>query len=122
MKNNSLGNLDFSQTDISAILCAIPLVSQFETDFPAQKLINAASSESAVRKLLNHAPTFTADEVRVISCAISAAMSVISGDDMADMFDVDTEWTQDLSRYFFTFTRLEPIFDGLVDEIQRRLH
>lgn len=121
MKSNNLGNLNLSSADISAILCALPLVLQIETDPPAQNLINSALCESASRKLINHAPSFSADEIRIISCAIDAALCVISGDEMADMFDVDADWMSDLSRYFFTLNRLSPIYRGFVDEIQRRL-
>lgn len=122
MNSNSLGNLDINQNDRSAILCALPLVAQIETGIPAQDIINAASRESAANKLLNHAPSFSADEIRIISCAIDAAICVISGDEMADMFDVDADWMSDLSNYFFTLNRLNPIFKGFVDEAQRKLH
>lgn len=122
MNSNSLGNLDINQNDRSAILCALPLVAQIETGIPAQGIINAASRESAADKLLNHAPSFSADEIRIISCAIDAAICVISGDEMADMFDVDADWMRDLSNYFFTLNRLNPIFKGFVDEAQRKLH
>lgn len=122
MKSNNIGNLNLSQADTSAILCAIPLVMQIETDTPAQDLINAASGESAARKLLNRAPSFSADEIRVISCAISAGICVVSGSDMAEMFDVDADWKRDLSHHFFTLNRLGPIFSNFVDEIQRMSH
>lgn len=122
MKSNSIGNLNITQADRFAILCALPLVTQIETGIPAQDIINAGSCESAENKLLNHAPSFSADEIRVISCAIDAAICVISGGEMADMFDVDADWMSDLSNHFFTLNRLNPIFKGFVDEIQRRSH
>ena len=121
MKSNNIGNLNLSSSDVSAILCAIPLILQIETGIPAQNLINSASCESASRKLHKHAPSFSADEIRIISCAIDAALCVISGDETADMFDVDADWMRDLSRHFFTLNRLNPIYKGLVDEIQRKL-
>lgn len=122
MKNKIHSNIELNQSDTNAILCALPLVMAFETDSPAQRLLNTASCESATKKLLNHESSLSADEIRVVSCAISAAVCVISGDEMADMFDVDPEWKQELSHHFFTLNRLDPIFDSLVDEIQRRLH
>ena len=76
-KKRSLGNINFSSADVSAIVCVLPLVAQIETETPVQNLLNIANTNSAAEKLLNHKSALSANEIRVISIAISAALSLV---------------------------------------------
>ena len=119
--NNNLGNLNLSASDISAILCALPLVTEIDANSPQQNLLNVRSCESAGRKISNHAANISAEEIRVISIAVSAAVCIISGNDIDWLPDIDAEWKSELSKHFFTLNRLDPIFQNFVDEIYNRL-
>lgn len=113
------GNINFSSSDISAIICVLPLVSQIEAETPAQNLFNIANSNSAAEKLFNHKSALSADEIRVISIAISAALYIVSGNthEYGPDFDIDSEWKSEINKYFFTLNRLNPIFQNLVDDL-----
>ena len=118
-KKRSLGNINFSFADVSAIVCVLPLVAQIETETPAQNLLNIANSNSAAEKLLNHKSALSANEIRVISIAISAALYIVSGNalEYGLDFDIDSEWKSEINKHFFTLNRLNPIFKNLVDDL-----
>lgn len=118
-KKRSLGNINFSFADVSAIVCVLPLVAQIETETPAQNLLNVANSNSAAEKLLNHKSALSANEIRVISIAISAALYIVSGNalEYGLDFDIDSEWKSEINKHFFALNRLNPIFQNLVDDL-----
>lgn len=108
-KNNKI---NLSNSDIQAIICALPLVTYARTDSPEQAMINKLCCDSASRKLLNHIVPLHDNEWRVIAAAVDIALDVISGDDLSYLEGpaIDAQWRSELSKGFFTYNRLSPIF------------
>lgn len=105
-----------SDSDIEAILCALPLVLEIGADSPAQEALNTSCCTSAGEKLIAHSPNLSANEIRVISVAITAAVLLLSGKGAGFVPNIDSEWKAELSKHLFTLNRLDPIFQGFVDQ------
>lgn len=123
-------NLKLSFADAEAILCALPLLDQISADSPMQRMTNAVASRNAAEKLLSFVDQasvsktssgnqvrLTAEDIRIIYCAVGFAIDVISGVDTGCVLILDSEWKSELSKHFFILNRLYPVFDGLVDQI-----
>ena len=104
-----------SNSDISAILCALPLVLEVSSNSPLQDQLNASYCASAAEKLTNHSPNLTANETKVISLSISIAVLILSGQGSGFVPEIDSTWKAELSKYFFTYNRLDPIFQGFLE-------
>ena len=117
-------NIKLSSGDVEAIICALPLVSNIEADTPEQTHLNITYCNIAAEKLLSRTFRFEADELRVIGVAIEFALEVISGNgkDIAYAAGVDAQWMSNLSRNFFTYNRLRPLFSSLLDLIEDELN
>lgn len=115
-------SINFTESDISAILCALPLVQQAYTTKPGQAEINFANCTSAASKLREHSPDLTQNEMRVIAGAVDIAVYIASGQDTIHEYDVDKEWLKEIHENFFTLNRLNSyfhkFFDPLLDKLE----
>lgn len=98
--------LNLKESDISAILCALPLVQQAYTTTPNQAALNSANCMSVASKLHRHASDFTANEIRVIAAAVDIAVYIASGQDNDNEYDVDKEWLAEIQENYFILNRL----------------
>ena len=102
-KKQKRATISLSADDVSAILCALPLISYLEADTEAQTQINNALMVTATEKLLAHIRNFTPNEIRIIYIAIAC------GANLTTYFsdgEIDAEWKAELAGHFFTLNRL----------------
>lgn len=121
-KERSLGNIDFQDSDISAILCVLPLMLQIETGDNDRDFLYSEICNRVVQKLTNHKSSYlTANEIRIISTAVSAAIDFISGKNVEYglYFKVDPEWSEEIRGHFFTLNRLNSIFLDYVNLLNK---
>lgn len=109
--------LNLSNTDIEAILCALPLVAEVSAGSPQQDELNAIMCASAAQKLSSHSTSLLPNEVRVISAAITIAVLLLSGQSSDMLSGVDPSRKAELSKYLFTLNRLDPLFQDLADRL-----
>lgn len=122
MKPKQVGiGISLSAEDINAIVCALPLVANAVADSPEQTELNRICCTTAAEKLVNRCSVFSANEIRVIDVAIEFALLYLGGSStpFVSVLDVDPEWRKDLSRYLFTYTKLKPHFNRLVDQYEK---
>lgn len=119
MKPKKVKNkINFQAGDVSALLCALPLVSYPEAETPEQTELNTVCCETAAKKLAAGAHAYSANELRVMAIAIEFALDILkgTGNEFISVYEIDSEWKTDLSKHFFTYNRLKPGFDALMDE------
>lgn len=95
--------LILSPEDIPAILCALPLVSCYETGNPIQDRLNASYIETAAKKLSLRDSSFLQGELMVIYAAISLSVNLNA---YLPGVDIDAEWKRELQTHFFTLNKL----------------
>ena len=119
MKKRKPQTYSLTPTDAAAVLAALPFISAFEADSEHQQKINDALAISVYQKITQGKNvSFTPQEFRIISCAVSAAKLYLSGQlrDSDLSFDLTSEEVSELRKHFFTYNRLEPILHaGLAD-------
>lgn len=71
MPNKNI-NINLSDSDIRAIVCALPLVTYVRTDLPEQAMRNELCCNSAAHKLLNRILLLHANEWRVSLLPLAA--------------------------------------------------
>lgn len=107
-KNNQpRPNISLSKQDVSAILCALPLVSYCETGNPLQDKINITLAQTATEKLVAHNANFLPNEIRVIYAAVACAVNL---EMLLPGVDIDPEWKQELQTHFFTLNKLYNLY------------
>lgn len=99
-------NISLSKQDVDAILCALPLISYYETEDPLQQEINTTLAESASEKLMAHNSDFLPNEIRVIYAAIACAVNF---ETHFPGLELDPEWKEELRLHFFTLNRLHDL-------------
>lgn len=109
-------NINLSDSDIRAIVCALPLVTYARAGSPEQSMINELCCNSAAHKLLHHIQPLHANEWRVIAAAVGIALDVISGDDLSYLESpvIDAQWRSKLSSYFLTYNRLNSALESVL--------
>lgn len=95
--------LVLSDQDVSAILCALPLVSYYEETNPMQYRLNISLMESASKKLASRDRDLLPNEIRVIYAAIICAVNL---DVNLPDANIDTDWRMELQGHFFTLNKL----------------
>lgn len=115
MKRKNKNKIVLTDDDISAILCALPLVMNADADTVEQTQLNRTCCEIAANKLMSKALKFSSNEIRVIFVAIGFALDYISGvkNEYLMQFEIDAEWKSELMKNLFTYNRLYPYFDKL---------
>jgi len=126
----NLGNITLGFSDLEAIICALPLAQQIPADSPDQQLQNDLALQITAEKLLDFLDSsvssrknspcqirLTPNDHRVIYCAITAALAVLSGKDIGCDFQIDNEHRTELSKHYFSLNRLSPSFEALVDQL-----
>lgn len=106
LNNQKRPNLHLSSQDIDAILCALPLVSYYETGSDMQDQINYSLMNTATEKIINRKSNFVPNEYRIIYTAIALAVNFETH--LPDV-KIDPEWKADLQRHFFTLNRLHEL-------------
>ena len=99
-------NIQLSSQDVDAILCALPLISYYETGSEAQDQINFALMNTAMEKLVTRNANFVPNEYRVIYTAVALAVNL---ETHLPNIEIDPEWRADLQRHFFTLNRLHAL-------------
>ena len=105
-----------SDTDIQAILTALPLV--FDPVFDSsdeQTDINYLSCDSLKRKLLNRESSATYKELSLLCCAVLAAKEYLSG---RLPLSFDKAYQAELSRYFFAYNKLAPACERTISYLE----
>lgn len=93
-----------SETDVQAIITALPLTLLVETDSEEQYELNEACCELAASKLIAKSTGFTVNELRVIYSSVALANQYLAG--KRDL-DVTAEEKEELKKYMFTYIKLE---------------
>lgn len=93
-----------SDTDIQAILTALPLMLLADAGSDTQNRLNASCCESAGVKLISKAQDFSLNELRVIYAAVALAKEYLSG---GWNLDVSSKDKSELKKYLFTYIKLE---------------
>ena len=104
-------NIQLSTQDVSAILCALPLISYYETGSDIQDQINYDLMESAMKKLTQRNSNFIPNEYRVIYTAVALAVNIESH---LPGIVLDPEWKSELQSHFFTLNRLHFLTKDMV--------
>ena len=114
--------LTLNQSDISAILCALPLISNATANTSKQTMRNINCCNSVQNKLIQKIPHFTSNEIRVIYSAVLAAKLYLGGidTDFIDTSHIDSEWRKELQKNFFVYNRLESLLEKEVEKYQNR--
>lgn len=103
---NVLEFQSLSDTDIQAILTALPLI--FDPQFQSsdqQAKINMASGKALIRKLTNRETAISPKELSLLCASVIAAKDFLSG---RLPLSVAPEDRAELSRYFFSYNKLAP--------------
>lgn len=118
----NVGNIDLKNWDISAILCALPLITYLESDTPDQ---DAMLCNIAAEKLLGMrsggSATFSFAENAVIADAIHAALEVVSGRWSEVALELDADWRRELTDHLFALNRLYPRYVDLMKAFQAEM-
>lgn len=104
-------NIQLSAQDVSAIMCALPLISYYETGSDIQDQINYDLMNSAMEKLSARNPGFLPNEYRVIYTAIALAVNI---ETHLPGVELEPEWKADLQRHFFTLNRLHLLTKDMI--------
>ena len=99
-------NIQLSAQDVSAVLCALPLISYYETGSEIQDQINDALMTTAMEKLATRSTNFVPNEYRIIYTAIALAVNM---ETYLPDIQIDPEWKADLQHHFFTLNRLHAL-------------
>lgn len=105
-KKQKRPNIQLSKQDVDAILCALPLISYYESESEMQDRINYTLMESAMEKLASRNANFLPNEYRIIYTAIALAVNM---ETHLPGVRIDPEWKADLQRHFFTLNRLHEL-------------
>ena len=89
--------------DVEAILCALPLVSYYESGSALEDQLNYALMNTAIEKLTSHNPALVQQEYRIIYIAAAIA---VKPEIYLPGVDLDPEWKADLKRHFFSLNRI----------------
>ncbi len=103
--------------DVEAILCVLPLVPMIGANSDRQNVINAVLCESAAKKISAHQMNLEANEIRVISAALQAAVLILTDPDGSFSRLIDDDWKKDLSAHFFTINRLNTQFQNALQPL-----
>lgn len=96
-----------NDTDIEAITFALSILPSLHLeDDELQAAINSQLCESAGVKLLGHNFNISANEGRVISCALQAVQLINTGD-----LPVSSEIKEKCKGYLFTVNKLSSVFE-----------
>lgn len=104
-------NIQLSAMDVDAILCALPLISYYDTGSDIQNQINFDLMNSAMDKLSTKNPGFLPNEYRVIYTAVALAVNIethLSG------IEIAAEWKAELKRHFFTLNRIHALTKDMI--------
>ena len=104
--NQKRQNIHLSAQDVDAILCALPLISYYETGSEMQDQVNYDLMNSAMKKIAIRSSDFLPNEYRVIYTAIALAVNMETH--LPDI-QIDAKWKKDLQRHFFTLNRLHSL-------------
>jgi hypothetical protein len=92
--------------DVEAILCALPLVSYYESGSALEDQLNYAFMSTAIEKLESRNPALVQQEYRIIF--IAAALAV-NPEVYLPGVRLDPEWKADLKRHFFLLNRIHEL-------------
>lgn len=101
-----------TESDINTIcfaLCLLPEL-EFDLDF-AQQSINDTLCKSCIHKIESGDENFSANEFRIIYCALSALDEVIRGE-----WDFDPDVISKCQQYMFNVNKLLPKFEEILPE------
>lgn len=105
-------NIQLTESDAQALVIALELLPTIDMDIPVvQQSINNALCDTCIEKIINVEPTFSANEIRIIYCALAVMEEVIQG-----KHNVPKKEQQLYSQYIFNINKLLPIFDDLLPE------
>lgn len=107
-KNKKSQSLSLSTDDVIAVLNALEMIDAFPVDTIEQKRLNAMCRDSAEVKLMSKSKRFSANEVRIISCALDGALLYLSGS--YPEVTIDPELHKDIAKNLFVYNRLAPYF------------
>lgn len=99
-------NIHLSQTDLDAILCALPLISYFDAGSDRQNQINDALMMTAAEKLSSRNTNLVPNEYRVIYTAVALAVNL---ENFLPESAIDPEWRQELKQHFFALNRIHEL-------------
>ena len=99
-------NIHLSSQDIDAIMCALPLVSYYETGSEMQDHVNYSLMNTAMEKIVNRKSNFVPNEYRVIYTAIALAVNF---ETHLPGVIIDPDWKAELQHHFFTLNRLHEL-------------
>lgn len=107
-------NYSLTESDIAAIMAALPLVPLIDIGDEALKITNAAHCVSVGEKLARRDRHITKKEGAVICSAINGAFMLLSGQCPQLFHHVDDELRKEIAPHLFTYNRLIPLFDDLL--------
>lgn len=109
-KNNP--KMSLSDSDIVAILYALETIDAFPCETPEQKLVNILCRDAAAAKLESKERRFSANEIRIISCAIDGVILYLSG--QYPEVTLDPELHNIVSKNLFVYNKLSPYYRDLM--------
>lgn len=115
MKRHSIP-INIDPDDVPAVICALDLVANMNTDGPFQKQLNFHNCQSVVIKLRSGIRNFTLNEARVLCVGITTALDLIAGveNPYISMAELEPEWQSELKKNLFVYTRLYPVFTSII--------
>ena len=115
MNRKDKENFKLKPEDISAILCALPLVQNITTDNSEQTLLNRTCCDIAAKKLMDGNLSFHYNEIRVMFVAVGFALDLLTGTENPFLSNasVSDSWKSRLTKYLFNYNRLYPYFEEL---------
>lgn len=120
--NRTVKNIDLKNGDISAILCALPLINYLESDTPDQDaLLCNIAAEKLLGMLSGGSASFSFAENAVIADAIHAALEVVSGRWPEVALELDADWRRELTGHLFALNRLYPHYVDLLKAFQAEM-
>lgn len=99
----SQASIHLSAMDVEAILCALPLVSYYESGSALEDQLNCAFMNTAIEKLMSHNPSLVQQEYRIIYIAVAIA---VNPEAYLPGVELDFEWKSKLKRHFFSLNRI----------------
>lgn len=105
-------NIQLEESDAQALILALHLLPTLDMGCSdVQQSINDTICETCIRKISNGDTLFSANEIRILYCAIAAMDEVIR-----DKYDIPADEQKQYCQYVFNVNKLLPIFESLLPE------
>lgn len=105
-------SLTLTESDINTIYFALNILPELDYDLSyTQQSINDSLCKTCIDKINAQKSDFSANEIRIIYCALGALNEVIRGE-----WDIDSDLISTCRQYMFNVNKLLPKFEEILPD------